>query len=358
MDRLSPTFQLIKQISDTIPHDSLQRDIDKINYLKDSISTPSYDIYRKDEETIRQTVEKLSDDLNIPKRDLKLISKTLEQMKLPSPLELSYGIPISKSLFNEINEELYDTEWNDIKEESIISQFEIDNLTIDFVTKEPEEFALKLNSHVEELDEAELSSVFTKNFLNELTKSWWILPRISFEEYKELSQLGVDDNDLNKFILGDYILNPKLIYDLIDKWEFNDENRAKIIMQATNDYYEGNYEICVLALLLQIEGLMRDKLESKSKAPKLRDKLERRLDNLLLEKIEEFSSWEIFLIKSCKSYIWMILKPLCDEVNFLEDEDEINRNISAHNGKVEADRIVAIRLFLIIDTLMYLLEII
>lgn len=348
----------MKQLSDTTPYYSLQRDIDKITHLKNSISTPSYESYRKDAETFRKSVEKLSDELNIHRKDFESISKTLEQMKLPSPLELSYGIPISKRLFDEINDELYNTEWDDIKKESTISQFEIDNIAIDFVTKEPEEFALNLYNHVEELEDVELSSVFTKNFLNELTKSWWILPKISFEEYKELSQLSVDDKDLNKFILADYILNPKLIYDLIDNWEFHDENRAKIIMQATNDYYEGNYEICVLTLLLQIEGLMRDKLESKSKAPKLREKLERRLDNCLREKVEDLSSWEIFLIKSCKSYIWMILKPLCDEVNFIEDEYEINRNISVHNGKVEADQIVAIRLFLIIDTLMFLLDII
>ena len=128
-------------------------------------------------------------------------------------------------------------------------------------------------------------------------------------------------------------------------------------MQATDNYYGGNYEICVLTLLLQIEGLMRDKFKIKAKSSKLREKLEKRLD-AFLNNSKSLTSWDEFLIKSSKSYVWMILKPLCDDVDFIEEENEINRNVSAHNGKVEADQIAAIRLFLIIDTLMYLLELI
>lgn len=358
VDKLSPTVQLVNQTYNNFPRNNIQKEIEKINYLKDGLSSFPYDIYKKDSEAIHDEIKRMQDTLNIPNQDLKSISKSLEQMRFPTPIELLTGVTISRSIFDEINDELYHTDWGDIQIESTSSQLERDTPIIDFVTKEPEKFASKLCNHVEELDDDNLNSVFTKEFLNEITQSWWILPRISFEEYEELSQLEIDNSELNKYILGDYLRNPMLIFDLIDNWEFHDIKRARIIIQAVDNYYNGNYEICVLALLLQIEGLMRDEFESKAKAPKLRQKLERKLNNALNDNLMNYSPWEIFLIKSCKSYIWMILKPLCDKVNFIEDENEINRNISAHNGKIEADQKVTIRLFLIIDTLMYLFEII
>ena len=88
---------------------------------------------------------------------------------------------------------------------------------------------------------------------------------MSFEEYKELFQSGFNNADLNRYILFNYIKNPLLVQDLIDGWIFHDDKRDRIIMQAADNYYQGNYEICVLALLLQIEGLMRDKLQLKLK---------------------------------------------------------------------------------------------
>ena len=45
-------------------------------------------------------------------------------------------------------------------------------------------------------------------------------------------------------------------------------------------------------------------------------------------------------------------------INEEQESDEINRHISAHTGKVEANQKIAIRLILIIDTLMYLLDLI
>lgn len=358
IDKLSPTFQLLNQTYNNFPQNNVQKEIEKINYLKEGLLSSSYDIYKKDSEAIHDEIKRMQDSLNIPNRDLKSMSKSLEQMRFPTPIELLTGVTIPRSTFNEINEELHHTDWSDIRTESTSSQLEMDTPIIDFVTKEPEKFASKLCKHVKELNDDNLNSVFTKEFLNEITQSWWILPRISFEEYKELSQLEINNDELNEYVLGDYLRDPMLIFDLIDNWEFHDTKRAKIIIQAVDNYYNGNYEICVLTLLLQIEGLMRDEFESKVKAPELRKKLERRLNGVLNDNLRDYTPWEIFLIKSCKSYIWMILKPLCDKVNFIEDENEINRNISAHNGKIEADQKVAIRLFLIIDTLMYLFEII
>lgn len=356
LDRLSPTFQLMQQISNNVPIDVLQRDLEQISYLRDTVSGFPYETYKRDANNVHEMVKQIRNDLNIPASDLKSISESLEQMRMPTPMELLADVTIPKNLFSEINTELHDTDWFDLKEKSIISQ--IDYPTIEFVTKEPEKFASKLHGHVEELNDDDLSSIFTEDFLNEITKNWWIFPRLSFGDYKELSGLEIDDCDLNRYVLLEYVKDPGLIYVLISEWEFHDDARAKVIMQATDNYYNGYYEISVLVLLLQIEGLMRDKFQLKVKSSKLRDKLEKELDKYLKENSESLSSWDEFLIRSSKSYIWMILKPLCDEVNLVEDENEINRHVSAHNGKIEADQIVAIRLFLIIDTLMYLLELI
>lgn len=356
LDRLSPTFQLMQQMINEAPIDSLQRDMKHFKSLRDSLSAFPYETYRRDAKNAHEMVKRIRKDLNIPSSDFKSITESLEQMRIPTPIELMTSVTIPKPIFTQINTELYDTDWNNIKENSAISK--IDYPTIEFATKEPEKFASKLYNHIKGLDDDELTSVFTEEFLNEITKNWWIFPRFSFEDYKEFSELGFDDCDLNRYVLLEYVKTPELIYDLINNWEFHDNTRFRVIMQATNNYYEGNYEICVLTLLLQIEGLMRDKFEIRASSPDLRKKLNKRLNTFLKENSENLTSWDEFLIKSSMSYVWMILKPLCDKVDLIEEEYEINRHVSAHNGKVEADQIAAIRLYLIIDTLMYLLELI
>ena len=184
IDKLSPTFQLINQTYNNFPQNNVQKEIEKINYLKEGLSSSSYDIYKKDSEAIHDEIKRMQDNLNIPNRDLKSISKSLEQMRFPTPIELLTGVTIPRSIFDEINDELYHTDWKAIRAESTSYHLEMDNPIIDFVTKEPDKFASKLYNHVEELNDDKLSSVFTKEFLNEITQSWWILPRISFEEYK------------------------------------------------------------------------------------------------------------------------------------------------------------------------------
>ena len=64
-----------------------------------------------------------------------------------------------------------------------------------------------------------------------------------------------------------------------------------------------------MTLLLQIEGLMRDKFEIRAKSPELRKKLNKRLNTFLKENLENLTSWDEFLIKSSRLYVWMILKP-------------------------------------------------
>lgn len=156
--------------------------------------------------------------------------------------------------------------------------------------------------------------------------------------------------------MSEYYINLELIFNLIDSWDISDERRLNIIIQVFDNYSVGNYEIAVLTLLLQIEGLMRDELQLKDTGGPLRNKLEKRLDISLEVNNEDYSPWGIFLIKSYKSFLWRILNPLDNEVNFIEDEDEVNRNMSAHVGHVKANQKIAIKSFMILDTLIFLFE--
>ena len=229
LDRLSPTFQLMQQMINQAPIDSLQRDMKHLRDLRDSVSAFPYETYQTDARNVHEMVKKIKNELNIPSSDLKSITKSLEQMKMPTPIELMTSVTIPKPIFSQINAELYDTDWSNIKENSAISK--IDYPTIEFSTKEPEKFASRLYGHVKGLDDDELTSVFTEEFLNEITKSWWIFPRFSFEDYKEFSELGFDDGDFNRYVLLEYVKTPELIYDLINDWEFRDNTRFRVIMQ-------------------------------------------------------------------------------------------------------------------------------
>ena len=296
--------------------------------------------------------------LNIPQQSIQTISESLKPINTPTPLELVVSMDIPKLQLEKIDKEFYETDWNEIKEESTVNSHTNDLYTTNFVNENPEEFMLNLYGFIEEIDDTELTSIFTQDFLKEVTRSWWIIPRLELDDYKKLSQRGVNNNDLNQLILSEYYTNPELIYTLIDSWNISNEKRLNIIIQAFDNYCEGNYEICVLTLLLQIEGLMRDKLQLKLTGGKLRNKLEKKLDVYIEENSSDYTPWGLFLIKSFKSYLWCVLNPLDNEVNLVEDTEEINRNISAHVGFVNADQKIAIRLFMIIDTLMFLLDLI
>ena len=351
--QFSPIYNLIKSSENA----RLKMDMFiQIPYNDFLLVNQAYDAYKQDRENIQDSIRKL-----VPNNDVYLNSvesfNTIEKMRSPIPLDFLQNDIIPKKDYCAIYDELASVDWKNIVSSSIIPL--IGNYPlIEFVTKNPGEFSLKLYNHVKD-DENELSSVFTKDFLDEITQEWWILPRFSFEKYKELYDDFEKNGTLNMNLLFDFYSKPEHIYDLLDEWSFIDINREKIIMQAIDNYYIGNFEICVVTLLLQIEGLLRDKFQLNTRqSSELRKKLEKELTLLLETKSQISDFWEIFLIKSSKDYIWMILKPLCDEVDFIEESDEINRHISAHTGKVEANQKIAIRLILIIDTLMYLLDLI
>ena len=354
---MSPTYALLNgsELNDT--RDSVLDLQSKLNAINSS-SSDVYNKYINDREKVHKQVKEMAGKLNIPQQSIQTISESLKPINTPTPLELVVSMDIPKLQLEKIDKEFYETDWNEIKEESTVNSHTNDLYTTNFVNENPEEFMLNLYGFIEEIDDTELTSIFTQDFLKEVTRSWWIIPRLELDDYKKLSQRGVNNNDLNQLILSEYYTNPELIYTLIDSWNISNEKRLNIIIQAFDNYCEGNYEICVLTLLLQIEGLMRDKLQLKLTGGKLRNKLEKKLDVYIEENSSDYTPWSLFLIKSFKSYLWCVLNPLDNKVNLVEDTEEINRNISAHVGFVKADQKIAIRLFMIIDTLMFLLDLI
>lgn len=354
---MSPTYALLNgsELNDT--RDSVLDLQSKLNAINSS-SSDVYNKYINDREKVHKQVKEMAGKLNIPQQSIQTISESLKPINTPTPLELVVSMDIPKLQLEKIDKEFYETDWNEIKEESTVNSHTNDLYTTNFVNENPEEFMLNLYGFIEEIDDTELTSIFTQDFLKEVTRSWWIIPRLELDDYKKLSQRGVNNNDLNQLILSEYYTNPELIYTLIDSWNISNEKRLNIIIQAFDNYCEGNYEICVLTLLLQIEGLMRDKLQLKLTGGKLRNKLEKKLDVYIEENSSDYTPWGLFLIKSFKSYLWCVLNPLDNKVNLVEDTEEINRNISAHVGFVKADQKIAIRLFMIIDTLMFLLDLI
>lgn len=354
---MSPTYALLNgsELNDT--RDGVLDLQSKLNAINSS-SSDVYNKYINDREKVHKQVKEMAEKLNIPQQSIQTISESLKPINTPTPLELVVSMDIPKLQLEKIDKEFYETDWNEIKEESTVNSHTNDLYTTNFVNENPEEFMLNLYGFIEEINDNELTSIFTQDFLKEVTRSWWIIPRLKLDDYKKLSQRGVNNNDLNQLILSEYYTNPELIYTLINSWNISNERRLNIIIQAFDNYCEGNYEICVLTLLLQIEGLMRDKLQLKLTGGKLRNKLEKKLDVYLEENSSDYTPWGLFLIKSFKSYLWCVLNPLDNKVNLVEDTEEINRNISAHVGFVKADQKIAIRLFMIIDTLMFLLDLI
>lgn len=347
--QFSPIYNLIK---DSKIEKSQMGEFIQTPYLDGFHSNYAYDAYKKNRENVQDSIKKLFPDNNFYLQNVKSLNESIHKINSPTPFDILYDKTIAEEDYWAIYDELNSIDWKDTISDSIISS--IGDLQIGFVTKNPEIFSLRLSGHVEEC--SELKSVFTKAFLDEITKEWWIFPRFSLDDYKELYDDFIQNGELDIDVLFDYYIKPEYIYNLLDNWNFEDENRQKVIMQAIDNYYVGNYEISVVTLLLQVEGLLRDKFRLKTRrVGKLRKKLENELKNLL-KTSENLDFWDIFLIQSNIDYIWMILNPLSDEVDFIEDEYEINRNISAHTGKVEANQKIAIRLILIIDTLMYLLD--
>ena len=103
--------------------------------------------------------------------------------------------------------------------------------------------------------------------------------------------------------------------------------------------------------MLQIEGILKEKISMKKSSGKLRQYLEKQLNSN-----SSINSWDDFLNRANIQYIWMVLNPLDDTIDFNAEEGLINRNNIAHVGIVEANQLIAIRFFFILDTLIYIFK--
>ena len=269
------------------------------------------------------------------------------------PISLINNMSLTQNTLNNLYNSLNLIDWESINQSLIVIQnlSHIPNFNITYTKKE--EFALNLYNQIEEIDDnEELKSIFSLDLLLSITNGdWWIIPRFTKEEYLQLSTIeNITSNILNQYVIGKYYENPKLLYMMIQEWNLTDIRR-NIITQAYINYIYGNYEACVILLMLQIEGILKENISMKKGFGELRRHLEKDLN-----KNQTINPWDTFLNRANIQYIWMVLKPLGDKIDFNAEDGIVNRNNIAHVGIVEANQLISIRFFLILDTLLYIFK--
>ena len=269
------------------------------------------------------------------------------------PISLINNMSLTQNTLNNLYNSLNLIDWESINQSLIVIQnlSHIPNFNITYTKKE--EFALNLYNQIEEIDDnEELKSIFSLDLLLSITNGdWWIIPRFTKEEYLQLSAIeNITSNILNQYVIGKYYENPKLLYMMIQEWNLTDIRR-NIITQAYINYIYGNYEACVILLMLQIEGILKENISMKKGFGELRRHLEKDLN-----KNQTINPWDTFLNRANIQYIWMVLKPLGDKIDFNAEDGIVNRNNIAHVGIVEANQLISIRFFLILDTLLYIFK--
>ena len=279
--------------------------------------------------------------------------ETLEKMRKSiaiRPIDYLDGFLPTKPEYLKIYDSINKVNWNEVYNslsQSLISlKYPFINIFL-----QPDEFTNTLHEHVKKIDDDELNEIFTIHFLKKITRDWWIFPRFSLEDYKEISKIK-DINSYNNAVLNEFYFNPELIEDLISNWNVDNENRKTIIEQAYFNYKHGKFETCVILLMLQIEGIMKEKIDFDKKDSDLRIKIQKTLN----KKSDSDDAWESFLNKANAEFILRIVKPLYDDVDFEYDMGDIKRHEIAHVGVVETSQMGAMRLFLILDTVIYILE--
>ena len=269
------------------------------------------------------------------------------------PISLIKEVSLTQNALNNVYNSLNLIDWGSVNQSLQILQNLYNIPRFDIVYTDKQLFALTLYNQIEEIgDNGELKSIFSLDFLLSLTDGdWWIIPRFSKEEYIQLSSIeNINSNIINQYFIGKYYENPELLYLMIQEWDLT-EIRKKIIYQAYINYIYGNFEACVIILMLQIEGILKEKISMKKSSGKLRQYLEKQLNNN-----SSINSWDDFLNRANIQYIWMVLNPLDDNIDFNAEEGLINRNNIAHIGIVEANQLIAIRFFFILDTLIYIFK--
>lgn len=298
-------------------------------------------------------VSEISNTLNHVSSANKVTIDAISNIKPILPISLIKDVSLTQNTLNNLYNSLNLIDWESINRSLTFLQNLSNIPNFNIIYSEKEEFALNLYNQIEEIDDnEELKTIFSLDFLLSLTDgNWWIIPRFSKEEYLQLSSIeNINSNIFNQIFIGRYYENPELFYSMIQEWDLTDI-RKKIISQAYINYIYGNYEACVIILMLQIEGILKENISMKKSAGKLRQHLEKQLNNN-----QTINSWDTFLNKANIQYVWMVLKPLYEDVGFNADEGIINRHNIAHIGIVEANQLIAIRFFLILDTLLYIFK--
>lgn len=270
-------------------------------------------------------------------------------VKMMPPIDLIKKLTLTNDALTRVHESFNLINWNQINLIANTAMQTFANINLNLIIIEKEIFARELYSCVCESDDDWIKSVFTLDFIRRIVfDDWWIIPTIDKEYYEELSKN--DDENFNQFFLNHYYDNPNLIIEKVNGWRLSDIRRT-IIEQAIFNYMNGKYEAAVIILTLQLEGILRDELDVNKMFGGLRKSLESKLNQCTNE-----DSWEKFLNKVNIKFIYEILKPLDDDIDFKEDIGQVNRNGIAHTGVVDANQIVALRLIFIIDTLIYITE--
>lgn len=270
-------------------------------------------------------------------------------VKMLPPIDLIEKITLMNETLNRIHASFNFINWNQINALTNSTLQAIANFNINLIIIEKSQFSIRLYEYVCESADDELKSIFTLDFIRKIVfNDWWIIPTFDKGYYEDLSR---NDGDVfNQLFLNDYYDNPNLIKEMVDNWNLSGI-RKKVIDQAIFNYMHGNYETVVIILVLQLEGILREGLGEDKSFSNLRKSLESKLNQS-----HSNDSWKMFLIKSNICFIYEILWPLDSRLDFKEDIGEVNRNIIAHTGVVEANQLAAIRLIFIIDTLMYIFE--
>lgn len=270
-------------------------------------------------------------------------------VKMLPPTDLVEKITLMNETLNTIHASFNFINWNQINVLANSVLQAIANIHFNFIIIAKSKFSIRLYEYVCESEDDELKSIFSLDFIRKIVfNDWWIIPTFDKGYYEKLSRK--EGEVFNQLFLNDYYDDPNLIKEKVDNWNLSDI-RKKIIDQAIFNYKHENYETAVIILVLQIEGILREGLGEGKYFSDLRKSLESKLNQSHSD-----DSWTMFLIKSNICFIYEILWPLDYSVDFNEDVGEVNRNIIAHTGVVEANKLVAIRLIFIIDTLMYIFE--
>lgn len=319
-------------------------------------------------------IPNVNDRLNIINESIMLLNSCSEKtfnnrIKYENTIKyLEKETKLALTKMNTINEIINNIDWN-----IIIARYNIlVNLTTNlhnyFLDSEQQfNFLTEIEKELKNYS-TEIRNIFHSDLTYKLiiSERLWILPRLTKEEYEELSKNELNENKVILSIYNKYLEKPEIIKEMIKKWNLRKERKI-IIEQIYDNYKRENFETVVIMLTTQIEGIFRDytntnlfnKKESEIGYKDMRIKLQEQL-NTLSEK--ENNEWDKFIKKTCAIFLSYIIQPLYKEINFKEDDEEINRHLMMHTGTVnlekqrEMNQIIAIRFFLIVDTVLYMFE--